>query len=110
MDGQRHEPPREDEAKPSLSISLAIRETEARQIVVYAENAPIQGLDVKVSELKDADGAVAENLELRLLQACYSMVRKTTCDPKLKLTPGLYADALPPLQARKICWRGDGDG
>ena len=95
---RRYAPPREDEAKPSLSISLAIRETEARQIVVYAENAPIQGLDVKVSELKDADGAVAENLELRLLQACYSMVRKTTCDPKLKLAPGLYADALPPLQ------------
>ena len=95
---RRYAPPKEDEAKPSLAISLAIRETEARQIVVYAEDAPIQGLDVKVSELKDADGAVAENLELRLLQVCYSMVRKTTCDPKLKLAPGLYADALPPLQ------------
>ncbi|MBO7618908.1 MAG: carbohydrate binding domain-containing protein, partial [Victivallales bacterium] len=33
---RRYAPPREDEAKPSLSISLAIRETEARQIVVYA--------------------------------------------------------------------------
>ena len=95
---RRYAPPKDDEAKPSLSISLAIRETEAKQIVIYADKAPIQGLNVAISELKNANGAVAENLELRLLQVCYTMVRKATCDPKLKLKPGLYADALPPLQ------------
>lgn len=93
------EPPAKIPAAPQLEISLAQNEVEARQILIYADKAPISRLNAAISQPTSQNGQAIDSklLSISPYEVRYTSVAKPTVN-KGSL-PGLYPDPLPPMTA-----------
>jgi hypothetical protein len=78
-------------------LKAARNESEAFQIVIRAGSKGVEGGTLEASDLKGDGGRVIERRHVALFREQYLMV--STPSPRSKEGPGIYPDALIPIQA-----------